>query len=168
MAPTIGFFTRILDDVDAAARYRIALDQISLAERLGYRTAWVAQHHLDGDEGGLPSPFVLLAAAAARTSRIRLGTAILGDPRNDENLIVSQLHLALIQFHNKVVQHVRGGEFAAPPLLGLREAVGAGDGERSGPVGPAPRLGDHGAPGAGLGVARRRRRAVRAAPRHVT
>lgn len=77
MAPTIGFFTRILDDVDAAARYRIALDQISLAERLGYRTAWVAQHHLDGDEGGLPSPFVLLAAAAARTSRIRLGTAIL-------------------------------------------------------------------------------------------
>ena len=30
MAPTIGFFSRILDDVDAAARYRIALDQISL------------------------------------------------------------------------------------------------------------------------------------------
>lgn len=77
MAPTIGFFTRVLDDADAAARYRIALDQISLAERLGYRSAWVAQHHLDGAEGGLPSPFVLLAAAAARTSRIRLGTAIL-------------------------------------------------------------------------------------------
>lgn len=77
MAPTIGFFTRVLDDADAAERYRIALGQISLAERLGYRSAWVAQHHLDGAEGGLPSPFVLLAAAAARTSRIRLGTAIL-------------------------------------------------------------------------------------------
>ncbi|MFJ6113239.1 LLM class flavin-dependent oxidoreductase [Agrococcus sediminis] len=77
MAPEIGFFTRILDDAPAAERYRIALDQIELAERLGYRTAWVAQHHLDRDEGGLPSPFVLLAAAAARTRRIRLGTAIL-------------------------------------------------------------------------------------------
>lgn len=77
MAPTIGFFTRVLDDADAAERYGIALDQIELAEQLGYRTAWVAQHHLDGVEGGLPSPFVLLAAAAARTSRIRLGTAIL-------------------------------------------------------------------------------------------
>lgn len=77
MAPTIGFFTRVLDDAAAPERYRIALEQIELAERLGYGTAWVAQHHLDGAEGGLPSPFVLLAAAAARTSRIRLGTAIL-------------------------------------------------------------------------------------------
>lgn len=76
MAPTIGFFTRLLDDETASERYRIALDHIELAERLGYRSAWVAQHHLDGAEGGLPSPFVLLAAAASRTDRIRLGTAI--------------------------------------------------------------------------------------------
>ncbi|WAC66012.1 LLM class flavin-dependent oxidoreductase [Agrococcus sp. SL85] len=77
MAPTIGFFTRLLDDASAPERYRAALDHIALAERLGFRSAWVAQHHLDGREGGLPSPFVLLAAAAARTSSIRLGTAIL-------------------------------------------------------------------------------------------
>lgn len=32
--------------------------------------------------------------------------AIIGDPRNDENLIVSQLHLALIKFHNAVVDLV--------------------------------------------------------------
>ena len=31
------------------------------------------------------------------------GTAILGDKRNDENKIVSQLHGAFIAFHNKVV-----------------------------------------------------------------
>ncbi|WP_306231943.1 LLM class flavin-dependent oxidoreductase [Agrococcus beijingensis] len=77
MAPTIGFFTRLLDEATPAERYRIALEQIAQAERLGYANAWVAQHHLDGAEGGLPSPFVLLAAAAARTSRIGLGTAIL-------------------------------------------------------------------------------------------
>ncbi|WP_425845840.1 LLM class flavin-dependent oxidoreductase [Agrococcus sp. TSP3-2-1] len=77
MAPTIGFFTRVLDDADTPARYAIALEHIALAERLGFASAWVAQHHFDRAEGGLPSPFVLLAAAAARTSGIRLGTAIL-------------------------------------------------------------------------------------------
>jgi hypothetical protein len=34
--------------------------------------------------------------------------AILGDPRNDENLIVSQLHLAMLRFHNAVVADVKG------------------------------------------------------------
>ena len=30
-------------------------------------------------------------------------TALIGDPRNDENLILSQLQLAFLKFHNKVV-----------------------------------------------------------------
>lgn len=34
---------------------------------------------------------------------------LIGDPRNDENLIVSQLHLAFLKFHNKVVQEIRNG-----------------------------------------------------------
>lgn len=38
------------------------------------------------------------------------GRAIIGDPRNDENVIVGQLHLAFLHFHNKVVQHVRSVE----------------------------------------------------------
>jgi hypothetical protein len=33
--------------------------------------------------------------------------ALIGDPRNDENLIVSQLHLAFLMFHNAVVEHVK-------------------------------------------------------------
>jgi hypothetical protein len=33
--------------------------------------------------------------------------ALIGDPRNDENLIVSQLHLLFIRFHNRVVDRVR-------------------------------------------------------------
>src|SRR6185369_12263870 len=32
--------------------------------------------------------------------------ALTGDPRNDENLIVSQLHLAMLRFHNAVVADV--------------------------------------------------------------
>jgi heme peroxidase len=34
-------------------------------------------------------------------------TALIGDPRNDENLVVSQFHLALLRFHNQVVTDVR-------------------------------------------------------------
>ncbi|MEO5611028.1 MAG: heme peroxidase family protein [Ornithinibacter sp.] len=33
--------------------------------------------------------------------------AIIGDPRNDENLMVSQLHLAFLRFHNTVVVDVK-------------------------------------------------------------
>jgi hypothetical protein len=33
--------------------------------------------------------------------------ALIGDPRNDENLIVSQLQVAFLSFHNVVVDHVK-------------------------------------------------------------
>ncbi|MFD3706865.1 LLM class flavin-dependent oxidoreductase [Nocardia sp. NPDC058658] len=75
----LGLFTRLVryDDGQSAAEvYADALEQIESAERLGYDTAWVAQHHIDPAEGGLPSPLVFLANAAARFDRIRLGTAI--------------------------------------------------------------------------------------------
>jgi hypothetical protein len=39
--------------------------------------------------------------------RNRQGTAIIGDPRNDENLMISQLHLTFLKFHNRVVDHIR-------------------------------------------------------------
>ena len=35
-------------------------------------------------------------------------TALIGDHRNDENLIVGQLHLAFLRFHNRVVDDIRG------------------------------------------------------------
>ncbi|MEV0383445.1 putative FMN-dependent luciferase-like monooxygenase [Nonomuraea sp. NPDC050643] len=76
----IGFFTRLLDDVPAGERYRLAAEQIEHAEAFGFDTAWVAQHHFDGDEGGLPAPLVFLAHVAARTTRIRLGTGIITLP----------------------------------------------------------------------------------------
>jgi hypothetical protein len=37
------------------------------------------------------------------------GFALIADPRNDENLIVAQLHLAFIYFHNKVVRDLESG-----------------------------------------------------------
>ena len=76
----LGFFTRLLDRVNAAERYRLALAQIAHAEACGFDSAWIAQHHFHEDEGGLPAPFVFLAQAAARTERVRLGTGIVTLP----------------------------------------------------------------------------------------
>jgi hypothetical protein len=36
------------------------------------------------------------------------GQAIIGDPRNDENLIIIQFHKAVAQFHNRIVDHAEG------------------------------------------------------------
>jgi putative FMN-dependent luciferase-like monooxygenase len=76
----LGLFTRLLSDrpgAPASVLYSQAREQFLLAERLGYDVGWVAQHHFDVEEGGLPSPLVFLAWAAAQTERIRLGTAII-------------------------------------------------------------------------------------------
>ena len=76
----LGFFTRLLDQTTATERYQLALAQIRNAERCGFDSAWIAQHHFHEAEGGLPAPFVFLAQAAARTERIRLGTGIVTLP----------------------------------------------------------------------------------------
>ena len=79
-AKRLGFFTRLLDEVSAAERYRFATEQILHAEKYGFDSAWVAQHHFHEAEGGLPAPLVFLAQVAALTSRIRLGTGIITLP----------------------------------------------------------------------------------------
>ncbi len=76
----LGFFTRLLDLTTAAERYRLATEQIQHAERFGFDSAWIAQHHFHEGEGGLPAPFVFLSQAAVQTSRIRLGTGIVTLP----------------------------------------------------------------------------------------
>jgi hypothetical protein len=39
--------------------------------------------------------------------RNRQGRALVGDPRNDVHLMISQLHLAFLKFHNAIVDHLR-------------------------------------------------------------
>ena len=45
--------------------------------------------------------------AAEDLPRNEQGVALIADPRNDENAIVSQLHLLFVRFHNTVVDRVR-------------------------------------------------------------
>jgi alkanesulfonate monooxygenase SsuD/methylene tetrahydromethanopterin reductase-like flavin-dependent oxidoreductase (luciferase family) len=59
--------------------YAENLDQIALAEQLGYESVWVSEHHVT-DDGYLPSVFPMLAAIAQRTTTMRIGSAILLGP----------------------------------------------------------------------------------------
>jgi alkanesulfonate monooxygenase SsuD/methylene tetrahydromethanopterin reductase-like flavin-dependent oxidoreductase (luciferase family) len=65
--------------IDWQRLYRETLDQASWAEELGFHSVWLSEHHFT-DDGYLPSVPTALAAIAARTSRVRLGTAVLLAP----------------------------------------------------------------------------------------
>src|SRR5512145_2191338 len=47
--------------------------QGEIAEGLGYVSFWLPESHF-GDAGAIPAPLLLLAAVAARTTRLRLAT----------------------------------------------------------------------------------------------
>ncbi|MFJ6074092.1 LLM class flavin-dependent oxidoreductase [Streptomyces sp. NPDC093065] len=80
----LGFLTHVQGrDADLSRTYRNAQELFVAADELGLDVGWVAQHHVPGGGGGLSSPWTFLAHAAARTSRIRLGTAITVLPLED-------------------------------------------------------------------------------------
>lgn len=64
---------------DPARLYGFTLDMCAEAERLGADSVWFSEHH-GFEDGYLPQPLTFAAAAAARTSRVRLGTGILIAP----------------------------------------------------------------------------------------
>ena len=48
-----------------------------------------------------------------------LPTAVIGDPRNDENLMIAGLHAAFLKFHNRVVDYVRAQGVSDPTAVFL-------------------------------------------------
>jgi len=59
-----------------AGLYRERLDRLRDAELRGIGSVWLTEHHLFED-GYLPRPLTFAAAVAARTERMRIGTAVL-------------------------------------------------------------------------------------------
>ncbi|MEX0682089.1 MAG: LLM class flavin-dependent oxidoreductase [Dehalococcoidia bacterium] len=62
------------------SEYRLfqqSLDQIALADRLGYDYAWEVEHHFLEEYSHSSAPEVFLAAASQRTKQIRLGHGII-------------------------------------------------------------------------------------------
>jgi alkanesulfonate monooxygenase SsuD/methylene tetrahydromethanopterin reductase-like flavin-dependent oxidoreductase (luciferase family) len=71
----LGFLTiGLFDGQDPGPGHQVTLEMIELGERLGFDSAWVRHRHL---QYGISSPVAVLAAAAQRTSRIELGTAVI-------------------------------------------------------------------------------------------
>jgi alkanesulfonate monooxygenase SsuD/methylene tetrahydromethanopterin reductase-like flavin-dependent oxidoreductase (luciferase family) len=56
--------------------YRDHIEEAVLAERLGFDNVWASEHHFAEDAWN-PSPITFLAAVAARTARVRIGTYVL-------------------------------------------------------------------------------------------
>ncbi|MFM9864454.1 MAG: LLM class flavin-dependent oxidoreductase [Micropepsaceae bacterium] len=61
---------------DERRLFHEALAQVELADRLGFDYAWEVEHHFLDEYSHSSAPEVFLAAAAARTKRIRLGHGI--------------------------------------------------------------------------------------------
>src|SRR5213075_1835409 len=56
--------------------YHEALEQIELADRLGYDTVWEVEHHFLTEFAHSSAPEVFLAAVSQRTKNIRLGHGV--------------------------------------------------------------------------------------------
>ena len=57
--------------------FKESLDQIELADKLGYDYAWQVEHHFLEEYSHSSAPEVFLAAASQRTKNIRLGHGII-------------------------------------------------------------------------------------------
>ena len=62
--------------------YRETLEELALADRLGFDGAWIVEHHFMREYSHSPSPETFLAAASQRTRRMRLGHAVIVLPFN--------------------------------------------------------------------------------------
>jgi alkanesulfonate monooxygenase SsuD/methylene tetrahydromethanopterin reductase-like flavin-dependent oxidoreductase (luciferase family) len=73
-----GFFDQLpcADSQSERQRYQNILDQIVWGDALGFDTVWLGELHFGRSSSILAAPLMVLAAAAQRTSRIRLGTAV--------------------------------------------------------------------------------------------
>lgn len=82
-------------DVDGTTNFRTPAFELDSVYGLGPS---VQPYLYDQPDGGR----LLIAKDGHDLQRNEQDRAIIGDPRNDENIIVSQLHLLFIKFHNKV------------------------------------------------------------------
>ena len=56
--------------------YHNALEQVRLADKLGYHSVWAVEHHFLEEYSHCPAPEVFLTACAAQTEKIRVGHGI--------------------------------------------------------------------------------------------
>lgn len=110
----IGLFTGQLPSDGARTfhqDYRDAIELVKLTEAEGLDAAWVSEHHGAGD-GYLPSLLPLLAAFAAVTEKIELGTGVVLAPFHDPLRLAEDF---------AVVDQISGGRVIAGLGIGWRD-----------------------------------------------
>ena len=75
--------------VDPTRLHGFTLEMCEEAERLGAHSVWLTEHHLFDDDY-IAQPLVFAAAIAARTRRVRIGTAIVIAPLHSPVEIAEQ------------------------------------------------------------------------------
>lgn len=63
--------------------YHETLEELALADALGFHGAWLVEHHFMREYSHSSAPEVFLAAASQRTQRLRLGHAVIALPYNN-------------------------------------------------------------------------------------
>src|SRR5580704_10915840 len=107
-------------DEDPTLALRRDLDLIQHLDRVGFDEAWIGEHHSAGYEI-IASPELMIAAAAERTERIRLGTGVISLPYHHPLMVA-----------NRIVQldHMTRGRdvrrWTRPVAVGRRDAGRAG------------------------------------------
>ena len=82
--------------------YTDALDQLELADRLGYDYAWEVEHHFLEEYSHSPAPEVFLAAASQRTRQIRLGHGIFQLTTNHPAKVAEKVSVLDLLSHGRV------------------------------------------------------------------
>ena len=91
-----------------AELYQTALEQCEWADRLGFATVTLSEHHGSPD-GYLPSPMVFAAAVAARTQNLRLMLAALIAPLHDPIRLAEDLAVLDVVSQGRVLPVISGG-----------------------------------------------------------
>ena len=77
-------------DRDPTEALRRDLELIEILDRFGYEEAWVGEHHSAGFEI-ISSPELFIAAAAERTTRIKLGTGVVSLPYHNPLMAANRI-----------------------------------------------------------------------------
>lgn len=88
--------------------YDLKLDEIVLAEKLGFDEVWVGEHHTGAYEN-IPAPDIFIAKASALTHRIGLGTGTINLPYHDPFMVAERLAFLDHLTHGRLIYGFGGG-----------------------------------------------------------
>lgn len=85
-----------------AEAYADAIEEIELADRLGFHGVWLVEHHLMPGYSHLSKPDLVLAALAQRTARVRLGLGVIPLPYHHPLHVAERIATLDVLSHGRV------------------------------------------------------------------